>query len=70
MTADQETASKLPELATETRYVMLVVTSRNRSDQRLDIVEFRSKAAVKKAMEHLGLYQQFDVCVVDDSVPS
>lgn len=68
MTATKETASSLPAVKSNARYVLLVVTSRNRSDQRLDVVEFRTKAAAKKAMEHLGLYAQFDVCAVDDSV--
>lgn len=68
MTATKETASSLPAVRSHTRYVLLVVTSRNRSDQRLDIVEFRTKKAAEKAASHINKYAQFDVCCVDDSV--
>jgi hypothetical protein len=68
MTADPDTATEFPSLSGRTRYVLLVVSSRQRADQRLDVVEFRTKKAARKAMEHLGMYQGFDIAIVDDSV--
>jgi hypothetical protein len=62
-----EPVSQLANGAKEERYVLLVVTSRNRSDQRLDVVEFRSNKAAQRALDHVKQYDQFDAVVVDDS---
>jgi hypothetical protein len=52
------------------RYVLVVITAAKRSDgtgQRMDVVEFRNKAAANKALDLLAKYPQFDAVLVDDS---
>lgn len=68
-TADKDTATELPKLAPETRYVLLVVSGAQRNNERLHVVEFRSSDNCRAAKRFLESFAgKFSVWSFDDSV--